>query len=250
MSNRRWAFAQNLAGILFLLALLWLKSEFLPTFGGGAALILVGGYAGLLKSSDAGAREPLLRLSMLAYALMALNFLVGTAGAELPVEALWLIGIHVLTLASIGLVVGVVELYLPPPSIASTGRGDARSRLVIPVAIVLFSPLLQLLRWIVPAETAAAATTIALGALLVSTLLAGFLLVAGITAVATGSTTKEACRKLLWFAPVWIGIGSGAEVLRGAWGVWCLSALTVVSAQASAYVLSSRALPRVVTGRG
>lgn len=130
--------------------------------------------------------------------------------------------------------VAIVELFMPGPR-ASLEVPDAASRLrkelkwpLLVTTFGLFATWGVLLA-INPAESQARSLGASLALLLISSVWVGGVALRRLNRDdRPGSATNPLTRMMRW-SPAWVALGTVAEAYRGAWIVWVLSALGVLS---------------------
>jgi hypothetical protein len=242
--EKNWAVAQNLGGLAILVALVWLRSDFVFVIGGGAALLLGIGQLSFLRQ-DPTARGLLLKILLLMYLVLGLNFIAGLERVSGTPEWVRVVFIQLLVFGAVLVCISIVSGFLPPhtrPSELPSWAQRLWARLMVPVAGSLFFITLA---WGIRAGVRADEDTGLLGTFASSVLLllcsiVGYLSLIGIQRHDAPPLISRVTRKLLLFSPVWLIVGTAGEIPRGAWGVWLPTAATILAVLIWVHALASR----------
>lgn len=239
--HRPLSIAHAVAGGCLLVALVWLREDFLRAVGGAASLILVTSLVELTAASSSREGTGLtLRYIVFVYLVLALNLLASMPPADAKVGDIWFVSLQFIVLAGVVLCVGVVDCFLPRRTPRSESPRWARmlwARLLILASVPLFS---HLLRFVLPIRSWIEGE-LAAGTLLGLTLLVGVLSVVSTPATGSDASLVRNTGRLFIISVLCVILGFVPEMLRGAWTTWTLSALSVGTVAGTAHMLSRRA---------
>jgi len=236
-SRWHWAITHFAMSVGFASSLLWLRGDFLPTIGGGVALMFFGGTAEWLRLQNSGENKVALRLVILGYLVMGLNLTVGLVehGAGFP----WVLLLPFLALASVWLCMAIAEVYFPfePPYVGLPG---AHKGVVVGlIVLVVLTIVSQSLTFVDPLREQIDIGIFAMGTVFLGSILTGGIVLLGLRAV-RATHHGPAARRMLLASPLWLVTGSVIEILRGNWTMWLLSAASVLVVEVWVYVLTLR----------
>lgn len=234
MKITRWTLLEDMAAAAFVASLVLLGVRFMSVWGGALGILLFGASAHFVAAQNSkAAREVLERLSYFGYSIMVINIVTGLKKAFPIPELFWSICASVALIFATIACLSLVNLFLPPHRMTAElppWGAHLWKKLMIPLIASLFLPtILQLLGSVVGiyGEIVSPERTVPI-VLLLSCVMIGVYSLRGVPRGSTDHSVLKALRRALALSPVWIIVGSAAELLRGEWVTWSVSVLTMI----------------------